>query len=360
MNEPAAPLAASRRRAIMRALAARGSVRIAALTEELGVTTVTLRRDLKQMEADGLVVRVHGGAVLPEGGAPAFSDEPRTSIHAVGVLVPSLSYYWPSVLQGVEERAKAHGAEVLLRGTSYELQDERPVLERMVEHDGADAFIVAPNTDTSHAGDVVGWLHDSGLPFVLAERDALMPADRVPAESVTTDHALGAAMAAHNLADLGHRRVALITTQDSPTSRKIIAGWRPGCADVGLTATEHVVADRRSAEFGASASQILDRLRTDDVTAVLVHPDAEALAIVDLALAQGLTVPGDLSVIAYDDEIARLGSPALTAVHPPRTELGRAAFDLLLGRLADPDRAAHRVLLTPTLMLRDSTAPPRR
>lgn len=358
MNDPNAPLAASRRTAILRALARDGSVRITTLADELGVTAVTLRRDLKLMETEGLLRRVHGGAVPPEDGMVAEVGEPRTSISTVGVLVPSLSYYWPGVVRGVDDRASAHGARVLLRGTSYELQDERPVLQRMMEREGADAFIVAPNTDTPHAGDVVEWLHDTGLPFVLAERDATMPAERTPAESVTTDHALGAALAAQHLAELGHTRVSLITTQDSPTSRKIISGWRPGCASANVTATEHVVADHRSPDFGESAARILDRLNEERVTGVLIHPDAVALAIVDLALARGLTIPGDLSVIAYDDEIARLGSPALTAVHPPRVELGRTAYDLLLGRLADPDRAAHRVLLSPSLNLRASTAAP--
>lgn len=358
MNEPNAPLAASRRKAILRALASSGSVRITALTDELGVTAVTLRRDLKLMEAEGLLLRVHGGAVPPEGGIVADAGERRTTISTVGVLVPSLSYYWPGVVRGIEERASSNGARVLVRGTSYELQDERPVLQRMVEREGADAFIVAPNTDTPHAGDVVEWLHDTGLPFVLAERDATMPVDSMPVESVTTDHALGAAMAAHHLAELGHRRLGLITTQDSPTSRKIVSGWRPGCASANVTATEHVVADHRSPEFGASAARILDRLKDEGVTGVLIHPDAVALAIVDLALARGLSIPGDLSVIAYDDEIARLGSPALTAVHPPRFELGRTAYDLLLGRLADPDRAAHRVLLSPSINLRASAAAP--
>lgn len=360
MNESIAQLAASRRQAILRTLSEHGSVRIASLADELGVTPVTLRRDLQQMEAQGLLVRVHGGAVAPEGGIPPSLEQPRTTIQSVGVLVPSLSYYWPSVLAGVEERANAHGARVLLRGASYELQDERPVLERMVNRDGVDAFVVAPNTNTPHAGDVVKWLYDTGLPFVLAERDAVMPTDGMPAESVTTDHALGAAMAAHHLAELGHRRVGLIRTEDSPTSRKIVAGWGPGCESAGVASHQYLVADHRTPSFIESAAGVLDRLRDDGVTGLLVHADPEALAFVDLVLARGLSVPGDLSVIAYDDETAHLGSPALTAIRPPRAELGRAAFDLLLGRLADPDRAAHRVTLSPSINRRASTAAPGR
>ena len=83
------------------------------------------------------------------------------------------------------------------------------------------------------------------------------------------------------------------------------------------------------------------------------------MAFVDLALNRGISVPDDLSVIAYDDEVAQLFTPALTAVSPPREAVGEAAVDLLVKRLADPSRPVHRVVLSPRLNVRGSTAPPR-
>ena len=70
-------------------------------------------------------------------------------------------------------------------------------------------------------------------------------------------------------------------------------------------------------------------------------------------------MPGHLSVIAYDDEVAELFTPALTAVSLPRTSVGRAAVDLVARRIEDPTRPVHRVVLNPTLNVRGSTAPPR-
>ena len=65
MTDPAAsdPLAPARRARVLEALARDGAVRMSQFTEELGVTPVTLRRDLAQMEREGLLARVHGGAV---------------------------------------------------------------------------------------------------------------------------------------------------------------------------------------------------------------------------------------------------------------------------------------------------------
>jgi DNA-binding LacI/PurR family transcriptional regulator len=82
------------------------------------------------------------------------------------------------------------------------------------------------------------------------------------------------------------------------------------------------------------------------------------MAIVQHCEDRGVPVPGALAVIAYDDEVAGLFSPALTAVRPPRAWIGRAAVDLVVARLADPARPVHRVVVSPELVVRDSTAPP--
>ena len=364
MMEPGSRLAAERRDLILERLLASGAVRVAELTEELDVTPVTLRRDLQQLEAEGLLVRVHGGAVLPADGAPALQARQAANgtQQTIGVLVPSLDFYWPRVIRGMEQAAREQGAKLLLRGTSYELQDERPVLERMVEHEGVTGLVVAPNTDTDNAREVMDWLHDSGLPFVLAERDAVCGPDRTPAESVTTDHALGAVLAARHLAQLGHRKVGLFISRNSPTSRKIIAGWSTACRELGLTPGEHVeriLPDRRDPRFSGAVDAVLDAVLEAGVTALLVHSDREAMAIIDVALARGLSVPEDLSVVAYDDEVADLFTPALTAVTPPRSSLGRAAVETLLARIADPSRPVHRTVLSPSFNSRLSTAPPR-
>jgi len=360
MTDQTSPLAASRRDLILDALARSGSVRISQLQEEFGVTPVTLRRDLQQLEQEGLLVRVHGGAVPPAGGMPPRAS--ATGSATIGMLVPSLDFYWPNIVRAVEADAQKRGMSVLLRGASYELQDERPALRRMIEQTELAGLIVAPNTDTEFSPEVIDWLVASGVPFVLAERDAVSRPDGEPVESVTTDHALGAVLAARHLAQLGHRKVGLLISRNSPTSRKVIAGWTTACRELGLTPAEHVervLPDRGDPKFSKTVDGVLDAVLTAGVTALLVHSDREAMAIVDLALARGLQVPGDLSVIAYDDEVAELFTPALTAVSPPRAGIGRAALDLLLARIAHPDRPAHRVILNPSLHVRDSTAPPR-
>ncbi|WP_341977573.1 substrate-binding domain-containing protein [Microbacterium sp. LWO13-1.2] len=355
------PLAPARHAHILAALVRDGIVRVSQLTEELGVAPVTLRRDLQQLEEEGHLERVHGGAV-PTSGAVSVEATESVSGGAIAVLVPSLAYYWPGVFRGMETEAQRRGLRLVLRGASYELQDERPVLERLVASDDIRGLIVAPNPDAAHAQDVVQWLASSDIPSVFVERDAVVLPGREPVESVTTDHAFGAVLAARHLAELGHRRLGLIVSRDSPTGRKVVKGWAAACEELELGPDAHfesLIPDRNVPGFTSAVNAAIDTALEKGATGLLIHPDPAAMAFIDIALNRGLAVPEDLSVIAYDDEVAQLFTPALTAVSPPRGAVGAAAVDLLARRLADPSRPVHRVILSPTLHARESTAPAR-
>lgn len=355
-----APLAPARHAHILAALERDGIVRVSRLTEELRVAPVTLRRDLQQLEEEGRLERVHGGAV-PAEAARVDEPVPAQTGGAIGVLVPSLAYYWPGVVRGMEAEARKRGLRLVLRGASYELQDERPVLERLIASDDIRGLIVAPNPDVTHAQDVVQWLDASGVPTVFVERDAVVLPDRAPVENVTTDHALGAVLAARHLASLGHRRIGLILSRESPTGRKIVTGWATACEELGLAPDDHfesLFPDRNGPGFATAVNAAIDTALDAGVTGLLIHSDPEAMAFIDIALNRGLSVPEDLSVVAYDDEVAQLFTPALSAVSPPRAAVGAAAIDLLAKRIADPTRPVHRVSLSPTMHARESSAPP--
>ncbi|WP_169583432.1 MULTISPECIES: LacI family DNA-binding transcriptional regulator [Microbacterium] len=372
-DQPPVLLAPARRQYVLDALARDGAVRIADLMRELGVTPVTLRRDLAHLEAEGLVVRVHGGAVSGSGtgggpgatggpSAPGALGERAPAGGCIAVLVPSLSFYWPTVVRGMEAEARRQGVRLITRGTSYELADERPVLERLVAADDVRGLILAPNPRTPAAQDVAQWLSAAPIPSVLVERDPTPVPGRAPVETVTTDHGLGAVLAARHLAERGHRNIGLVLTRNSPTAGKIAEGWKAARAELGLDParrTELLLPHSRQPEFPAAIDRALDKVLDEGVTGLLVHSDPEAMAFVDVALNRGLSVPDDLSVIAYDDEIAELFTPPLTAISPPRAAVGSAAVDLLLQRIRDPARPVHRVTLNPELVVRGSTAPPR-
>lgn len=360
------PLQVARRAQLLEALHHDGVLRVSDLTDRLGAAAVTIRRDIAQLAAEGLVRRVHGGVALPQS-APDAAGEAAGAAAApagsrtLGMLVPSLDYYWPDVARGAEEAARELRTRIVLRGSSYETEDDRPQLERLVEQLSVSGLIVAPRMDAPTSERTIEWLASGGLPVVLIERTATVGPHHAVVESVVTDHALGAAMAVRHLLSLGHRKVGVVLGEHSPTSPHVHRGWLEAITDCGQDAAATVDArvPSRPAIWEPSLDEVLDRCLATRTTALVVHADAEAIALVQRCEERRLSVPGDLSVVAYDDEIAGLCSPPLTAVRPPRRSIGRAAVRLVTDRLADPDLPAHRVVISPSLTVRESSAPPR-
>ena len=95
-------------------------------------------------------------------------------------------------------------------------------------------------------------------------------------------------------------------------------------------------------------------------SAVFAANDLEALGVMEAARRSGLSVPGDLSVVGFDDSMyASASSPQLTTVRQPFVQMGEVAYQLLSDQMEGRDPAAVRVELAATLVIRESTATPR-
>ncbi|GAA2236302.1 substrate-binding domain-containing protein [Promicromonospora sukumoe] len=370
-----APLPSERRERLISRVRETGSARVSDLSRWLGVTPVTVRRDLALLVLEGTLEKVHGGARIPARapGRQETEDAADVGQPTIGVVVPSLDYYWPEVIRGA--RAAAHGtARLILRGGSYDVDQIRHQLTALVGDDGGpgvDGLLVAPPVDGPDATALGDWLADLDLPVVLMERRLAAGPYREPLESVATDHALGSGTAARHLAERGHRQVGLVTSRTSPTSAAVRRGFCTVADELGLD----VVLDLETvplsdAGWAGDAESVLDKCAETGVTALLVHSDREAISLVEQARERGVRVPADLAVVAYDDEVAGLADPPLTAVSPPKAAIGAGAVELLTRRLgiagADgngvaagaglgADRPVHRIELSPRLNVRASS-----
>lgn len=354
-----------RRNRLVDLLRRRGIMRVHDLATELAVSAITIRRDITLLAEEGVIRRVRGGATLTEPPEPAPAREPAETAGqaaaslTVGMVVPSLDYYYPDVIRGVREAAAAAGVRVVLRGATYQVADERRQLASLIDSVGVDGLLVAPTTESDEGEELVRWLQTAGVPVVLIERAAAVGPYREAMESVVSDHALGAAMAVRHLATFGHRRVGLITTITSPTTPHVRAGWRLACEELGLETDgtpQARTVDRRDPGWARALDDVLDACLASGTRALLVHSDPEAISLVERCQDRGIRVPDDLAVVTYDDEVAELCDPPLTAIRPPKTDIGRAAFALLLERLHDPSRPAHRVVVGPQLIVRHSSS----
>ena len=352
-----------RRELIVAELRSNGMLRATDLADRLGVTPVTIRRDIKQLTDEGVLRRVHGGAALNES---VRMETPTSVSHlplpetTIGILVPTLDYYWPGVIQGAKAEAELLGARLVLRSTSYEATDDRDQIKGLLDS-GANGLVLAPDVRNEESVATLEWIVDQGIPVVLVEREAQLLGTLEPVEAVNTDHLAGARTAVQHLAELGHERIGYMASNRSPHRKDIRAGWKATIKALGFASgLDFELAFTSPTDQGGDMDIIeaaFMRAMEQGVTALLVHADREAMALTQIAQRHGLSVPGGLSIVAYDDEVAELFTPALTAVRPPRASIGKAAVQLIAERRADPGRPTHRIIVAPRLNIRDSTGP---
>ena len=350
-----------RQQRLMEELRRLGAVRVRDLAPLLGVSELTVRRDLTALAERNLLTKVHGGATLPTRLAPARRPAMAPTRFTIGMVVPSLDYYWPPIVTGARAAAGALGVHIQLRGSSYDPDEDRRQITRLIDAGQVQGLLLAPSV--TEDGELAGWIADLPVPTVLVERQApRWTVTRRHLEWVRSDHALGIEMAVRHLHQHGHRRMGLVLSRGSPTSEHLATGWELACADLGVPA-DLVVRESVGLDVPghrAIIGSIVDRCRASGTTALIVHSDPDAMSVAQFCHERGIDVPDDLALVSYDDEVAHLAEPALTAVRPPKSHVGRVAVELMVSRLIEGNRRpAQRVLVTPELMIRGSSIPHR-
>lgn len=275
----------------------------------------------------------------------------------IGVVIPDLTNpVFPPIIRGLEDDLGVVGYTVILGNTDNDAERERSVLEAMSRRRVDGLVLATARRDYPVLAD----LRDAGVPVVLINRgtdDATVP-------TVTGDDHAGVGLALRHLAALGHERIAYVAgSQTVSTGFARYQGFVSWMSALGLELDPDrvVFADWFREDAGAQAFRmLLDR--RDDFTAVVAGNDLIALGCYDVASERDIAVPADLSVVGYNDiPFSDKFSPPLTTIRVPLYEVGRQATQLLLDLLdEDRDDGVASVRLTPTLVERSSTAPPRR
>ncbi|WP_156254252.1 substrate-binding domain-containing protein [Pseudactinotalea terrae] len=350
-------LPSERRERVLSLLRSRGSVRVGDIATELGVSQPTVRRDLRLLQSRGLIRREHGGAVAASRPTPdrTASDGWKG---AVGVVVPNLRYYFPDVLRGAKAAADAAGVRLILHGSEYDPVADRKQVGLLVARSEIQGLIVSPELRQTASRDLVRWLDGLPIPVVLAERQP--PADLFVEhlQWVASDHRRGGEEAVEHLHAQGHRWIGLFGT-DNVTGTQVAMGWRDSLRRHGLDPDRQLVG--RMGMFhrdsGVSAfAEVIDRVRNGTLTALIVQPDPDALALAQRCREMGIRIPEDLALVAYDDEIASMAEPPLPAMRPAKAHIGRLAMEMLLTRLRlGPDGPRQQLLIRPQLVVRKSS-----
>ncbi|WP_291769737.1 substrate-binding domain-containing protein [Castellaniella sp.] len=267
----------------------------------------------------------------------------------LGVVVPRLTDTVMAMLyEALASCALQSGRTAIVATSQDEPRADRAAAELLLQR-GVDGLILS----TARRGDsMVEELAARGVPYVLALRTD------GTSRSAVGDDVLGGYLATRHLLDLGHRRIGLIAGPDyASSSRGRQQGYRNALAEAGIDVAEDlVIPSAFSIDAGAEAAEILLALEQRP-TAIFAVNDNSAIGALSVIGRHGLTVPGDISLVGYNDIpiVSRLPVP-LTTVRVPFDQIASAAIDLLDNVPAPEDRIR---VLSPTLIPRKSTATPR-
>ncbi|OIV39486.1 hypothetical protein BIV57_01245 [Mangrovactinospora gilvigrisea] len=356
-----------RRERVLALVRERGSLRIAELAEELGVSTVTARRDVETLAQAGRLRRLHG-AVLPQDDHPAPASAGRSTPDGgsglvLGIIVPGTRLYSPELVRGAQDAAAERGARLIL-GISHYLPDEDCAQVARMLSDGIDGLLIVPSWGRGvPTPEQVEWLLTLEVPTVVVER-------RIPRgpllerfDEVRSDHLRGTASAVDHLWGLGHRKIALLA-RESVTSPQVHEGFAAALEELGAESPLAPIAMDPPGEpkgLDVAVEELSAALVKGQVTAAVVHNDEDAIGVVQRLQSRGVRIPQDIALVSYEADLVSLAGVALSAVEPPRREVGAAAVRLLVERItrpASPDAppsARQHVTLLPTLTVRESS-----
>jgi LacI family transcriptional regulator len=269
---------------------------------------------------------------------------------AIGVIAPFFTR--ASVverLRGVAPRVSDGGYQLVL--LDVERPEQRDDVLRAVAVKGRfDGLLVISLPLSEH---VAARMRASDIPVVLVDRH------QPGLAGVHIDDEAGGRLATQHLLDLGHERIAFVgDTEDNgygfDSSARRRAGYESALRDAGLAVDPELVA---TGPHGRAAARALARRLLDlpaPPTAIFAASDDQAFGVLETAAAESVPVPGELSVVGFDDvEVAR--HAGLTTVAQPLETSGELAADLLLDALAGGPPPQSRELPC-ALVVRDTTA----
>ena len=320
-----------------------------------GVSKKTVSRVINQSPFVKDETRERINAIIAETG---FSPDPQARGLAfrrsflIGLVYDNPNpQYVVNMQQGILDGLRGSGHELVVhpcvRGSPSFLDDMRVFVERQKLY----GVVLTPSV--SEDAKAASLLDEIGCKYV---RIASVPLADDEHMIVTHDR-VGTAAAAEHLAELGHKRIALITGQRSfRSAAERRKGFEQGLAKYKLKLQpKYVARGAYTFESGRECAQALIALDPRP-TAIFASNDEMAAGALQAVRMAGLRTPEDISIVGYDDfEIASRVWPRLTTVHTPTRHFGRLAALKLLRGLDVSEESGE---LRPTLVVRESSGPP--
>ena len=278
----------------------------------------------------------------------------RRRSNMVVVLVPDIANpFFSNIIQGIERVASRHQYRILLGDTQGEQEREQAYAD-LVSQRQADGVICLGRNIPFRYRKGRKTLDPDWPPFAMACEYH----GEIPVSTVCIDNVAAARDAVNHLLELGHQRIAYVNgPSESPLCEDRLQGYEQALKEAGLTVEPALIKQgdfTLASGYDCTAALLA---AANPPTALFCANDEMAIGAMQACHAAGLSLPGDMSVVGFDDiGFAAYTHPRLTTVHQPRNRIGEQVMTMMLAMLAGNTPADSRIVLPHELVVRESSA----
>lgn len=254
------------------------------------------------------------------------------------------------VIEGILNR---NGYLVVLCDSEYDIEKEELYLKAVKQY----GFSGVVMTSAMESENLISILKSMDCPVVLLNRYIKSFEEDV----VVLDNFQGGYIATKHLIDLGHTKIGIITGPlNSTSSMERFNGYKSALQDYGIKYREDfVMHGNLKVESGYEYGVSLLKRKSTKPTAVFAGNDLMAIGIMEAYKNMGMNIPENLSLVGFDDiPLASTPSINLTTIRQPFRELGETVAELVLKRINNERLEYKKVIFSPQLVIRGTTAPP--
>lgn len=331
----------------------------AVLCRRFAVARGTVRTVLAMLRRDGLIeTRDGSGSFLTR------LAERRTGL--IGLVIPDYARFafFEQVRKHIEARARRMNfrvrLEVAICTEPENIADEMLGKARQLVADRAEGVLFRPML--AARGDaanirIARVFQESGVPLVLLDQDIVQPPGRSEFDLVAVNNVNAGRRIATHLLARGYRRIAFLMGRDAAAAQN--ANWGNRLFGLGgeltLRGMKEAVRILRLAPGNAAGLRRAMKAPSPP-DAIVCGNDESAVVLIETLRRIGLTVPGDVAVVGFDDlECARSASPAVTTIRQPAELIAATVFKTLLARIRHPGTDPRETYLPAPLVIRKST-----
>ncbi|WLD93346.1 GntR family transcriptional regulator [Alkalihalobacillus sp. AL-G] len=334
------------------------------LMKEFGVSRHTVRLAIGDLVTTGWLYREQGSGTFCADRTEENHNRTISNQKNIAIVTTFISdYIFPSIIRGAESRLSQEGYQVSIFSTNNDPEKEREILEKILSQ-SFDGVIVEPTKSAFSNPNISYYLNLErlGLPYIMinAYYDELEPI------SIIVDDEMGGFIQAEHLIQLGHTDIAGCFKTDDAQGTRRMKGFLKAHRKYGIPLNPKNIITYDTENKNTKPLDEIEKIistKHNTITGIVGYNDELVIEILNLLRAKKITVPGDVSIVGYDDSfLAEVSEVKLTSIIHPKSEMGRAAADTIIELIkirANKNKVEspyeHSIVYNPKLIVRNST-----